>query len=162
MSSYGAYYYNTGKQGGTDASSRRSESPPPGRYADRPGTAARFGARRRSITPPESERRIPYYQEVERPRNPGSHDERSHTSHIERPSTAYVPPMATAAASVAAPVSEPDRADSPDPSEVSDITEPEIKPNYSTVDYYTYSKCLERSVSLDFMLCVLEVASHQL
>lgn len=153
MSSYGAYYYNTGKNDARGEGGPRRESPPP---ATRPGTAARFGARRRSITPPDGERRPPYYQEVERPRNPGSFDERNHTSYTERPTTAYHPHHAppTAVTSIQPLPPEPvgrqpemQRPDSPDLSEVSEVSEPEIMPNYCTVDYYTYSKCLERLVT---------------
>ncbi|XP_067949875.1 uncharacterized protein [Watersipora subatra] len=144
MASHGAYYYNTGKTDNkSDAGSSRRESPTPRSYADRPVTAARFG-RRRSITPPPDERKVPYYQEIERPRNPGSHDERSHNMHSERPMTAQAP-----RANIAAPEAHEavERANSPDPSELSEISEPEIRPNYTTVDYYTYSKCLERVIS---------------
>lgn len=144
MSSYGAYYYNTGK-GGSDGGGRR-DSP----TSLRPTTASRAGARRRSITPPDGERRPPYYQEVERPRNPGSHDERSHASYMERPKTAYNSNAPSAAApsqqDLSVQQAERARADSPDLSIVSDISEPQISPNYSTVDYYTYTKCLERLV----------------
>lgn len=145
MSSYGAYYYSSAKpEGKVEGRS----SPPPTRYGDRPGTASRF-QRRRSVTPPDGERRVPYYQEMERPKNPGSTDQKLHSSYLaERPVTAvpYISPRTAPPPQSASPTRPPERkrAESPDPSIVSDLSEPEIKPNYSTVDYYTYSKCLER------------------
>lgn len=150
MSSYGAYYYSSAKpESRTDAPSRREEvrSPAPsGRYSDRPGTAARGYQKRRSITPPDGERGrpVPYYQqEMERPGNPGSNQERTYQDY--RPVTAYQPASSNQPFTPQeARPPERKRAESPDPSIFSEISEPEIKPNYSSVDYYTYSKCLER------------------
>lgn len=155
MASYGAYYYSTSKpEPRADAPSRREEvrsPPPPSRFGDRPGTAARHYQRRRSITPPDGERArsVPYYQqEMERPGNPGSTQERGGAGGVyydQRPVTAYQPvPQNTPYTPPATRPQGRKRPDSPDPSVFSEISEPEIKPNYSPVDYYTYSKCLER------------------
>lgn len=147
MSSYGAYYYNSAKP---DAKADESRSPGYAKADDRPVTAAasRYQNRRRSITPPDGERRVPYYQEMERPRNPGANDERSRHAYSDRPGTAYVPPNQSAVMPTDSPSAgrnqERKRLDSPDPSMLSDISEPELRPENSTVDYYTYSKCLQR------------------
>lgn len=153
MASYGAYYYSgtrpeTRADPRSDAPSKKEEIRPPivNRYTERPKTPAY--TRRRSITPPDTERK-PAYLEQERPKNPAapytSVEDRATTSYGERPTTSYVPPQ-TAALYTPPPARPPERkrAESPTVSIYSELTEPEIKPNYTNVDFYTYSKCLER------------------
>lgn len=157
MASYGAYYYSGGRPETRqeahrpDAVSKKEEvrSPAPSRY-DRPKTPGTYSSRRRSPSP-SSEERVPYTSvtyDQERPRNPGSMEERERAvtaSYGDRPTTAYnsINQSSTEVRQISRPP-ERVRPASPDVSIFSEITEPEIKPDYTTVDFYTYSKCLER------------------
>lgn len=144
MASYGAYYYSGTRPETRDARSDIPARKEENKYTERPKTPAAY-TRRRSITPPDLDRRPGY--DIERPKNPGYVDERLTTSYGERPMTSYVPPQ-TATPYTPPPNRPPERnrAASPAMSLLTELSEPSeaIKPNCTTVDFYTYAKCIER------------------